>query len=929
MIIKLNEIKNDFFNWLHSYLIESPRQYVTERYNATQEYITASRKAFKEDPTAEAKKQTIALFKAIYWSAGKIFNLALSVAAFLLFGFLVIEALKFAIIGELAAAAILLIPAAIALRYSGNKKWYYPYNIITTAIAAPIKVVAYVVKTIALTILDHLIEAFGIAAHVKDRPKGQFFQADSLIDPNEDGRDVTDKNPMLRADVSADSAFRLTLGPITFTPSAALQYVFPHDITQIKTFFIKQINNLIYISGLEGRARKVANYHKIEEKNMQELDSSILAEKNFLEMVNIQVQTRVAYDLSPSVASLEEALDLIINNKDFAKLKLPQGQNWLHYLQKIKLSTHLLVKYSKAALNIMDLGISPYERDQNGDTAFGGSHSINDNNELLRKIRHGEYPDIYGLDAQISWAMNFLNNAKNNMSEDSNKEDRIIGFTGPPGVGKTKIAQMIAEKAGFDFVEYRKGSAGDKWVGGQTDRIKRQFDRIKESGKPTIIFMDEADAVLHNNEHNTTHEAQPISVFQTEISALVGTNCVFMVATNYPERLKDAILSRLGILVQFHSPNTQARRDILANKLRMYKIKDGEAIIAKIAEITCGLSARDLESFVSNLARLALADENRNNKKELLLKDFATAFQQLMATKSQQMPHLKVLYPNLIPIKKSEDVDLLNVEKDVLNKLQLLPKFFDMNNFALRVDFNKDPKRVLFTGFSAKKHISAIADHATCATLYFDAADLDNKKEKAEFLKTLCGKLHSYEKVLLVIDNVEKLNESELKKLSNEGGLLYIIGATEKVRLENGEVPSTFNMWKEKIEVKPTMPDEKNRADLIRATIVKAERKGLPSAKYLADSSNRLAALCDGMNVKEITEVMENSFTEFLDRDQIEVRHIQPKVNFLHLKDSVKKVKEAKETEAARAEAEPQRVERIAARGFVDVASRRRRNRHQ
>lgn len=65
-----------------------------------------------------------------------------------------------------------------------------------------------------------------------------------------------------------------------------------------------------------------------------------------------------------------------------------------------------------------------------------------------------------------------------------NKQLFSMIFWGPPGVGKTTLAKILAENANADFIELSAVSAGK-------DEIRKIVKSSEEAGKPVVIFLDE------------------------------------------------------------------------------------------------------------------------------------------------------------------------------------------------------------------------------------------------------------------------------------------------------------------------------------------------------------------------------------------------------------------------------------------------------
>jgi len=822
----------------------------------------------KENPKAYIKAQLFSL--SMLTKAAVIFALKamLKTVAFLVAVVLFIEAFQLVLSGAPLMAALFFIPAVVALRYS-----WLPFKIISTVLSIIATPVTYVGKRIFLAIVDHLIDEFGIAQHAKNRPLKQFFEVD------DDTVDVENPNPSLefRTGIDTDS---YQFGIFTISPGAVFRYMLPQNIsyTAIKKSVKKLLNFLIYESGLSSRAQYIANFPENEAKRLQALQTSESSQKDFVEKISIQANV--------NNISLEGALDLIIaNNADLAKYKLQDGKNWLHYLQKINVPQHLKYKYVGAVVKIIGSGVSPYERDTAGVTAFGVVNSENENNSLLRVAINGKYPDLIGLEQQVHQVEKFINNVKNGAADAASADRRLLVLDGPPGLGKTETIINVMKKENIRVLTYKKADQSDGIVGGHVNRILALFKLAKESGTPVCIFIDELDSILHSNEKdaNSQHDRGPINAFQEEITKLKGTQCFVIGATNHFEDLKEPIKSRAGSPIYFRHPNTETINRMLQDKLKNYCIKDGAEIIAKIAENFYGMSPRDLNAFV-----YAVADNHEDNKTIITIEDFKNAIKRINATTSKDVPGLKVVFKNIDPPKLIEDFELLTLEKDVLEQITTLKNFFDTRFINARVNFENNLKRVLFRGFSAKKFINTITNNSVGPTLYFDAAKIDDIKT---FLPKLSEKIRSYEKCLLVIDNIDFLKKGDLEKLSNENGLLFIIGATEKSALKEGS-DLLLDMWDENIEVKASIPNEKERSDIIIAGLLDMHNNDAPIPESLPSCAGALAKLCDSRtNKQELRELLEQSQRDFFNDDK---KPGKPMLTYAKMEETILKSKHKK-----------------------------------
>jgi proteasome-associated ATPase len=148
--------------------------------------------------------------------------------------------------------------------------------------------------------------------------------------------------------------------------------------------------------------------------------------------------------------------------------------------------------------------------------------------EQIRKIR-----DILGLDfdAESFEAMN-------------EKPARGVVLFGPPGCGKTMIAKAFAHELGWFFQVINGSAIESKWVG-ETPRVIREAFRVCVEHKPSILFIDEADALfpVRGSSLSSEYKTSYISQINVLMQGVEDTSGVFVIlATNRLDKLDPAVI---------------------------------------------------------------------------------------------------------------------------------------------------------------------------------------------------------------------------------------------------------------------------------------------------------------------------------------------------------------------------------------------------
>lgn len=180
-------------------------------------------------------------------------------------------------------------------------------------------------------------------------------------------------------------------------------------------------------------------------------------------------------------------------------------------------------------------------------------------------------------------------------------------FYGPPGCGKTFIAQKLAEELGFFYLELKPSDLASTYIHGTQEKIGQVFRRAKANA-PALIFIDEVDAILPARDSDLGHHsyASEVNEFLAQMNQCSENGIVIVAATNLPERIDPAILrtGRLDKSIYIGLPDFAARQSLFTLLLKDRPTRNVN--IPGLAMLTEGYVTSDLRFMVNEAAKLAL-----------------------------------------------------------------------------------------------------------------------------------------------------------------------------------------------------------------------------------------------------------------------------------------------------------------------------------
>ena len=182
-------------------------------------------------------------------------------------------------------------------------------------------------------------------------------------------------------------------------------------------------------------------------------------------------------------------------------------------------------------------------------------------------------------------------------------------FIGSPGVGKTHLAKAFANESNARFLSVCGSDFIEIFVGTGSKRIRQLFEKAREGNKPTVIFIDEIDAIGHkrsaetiNNEHNST-----LNSLLVEIDGFSSTDNIMIIASTNRHDVLDPALIRSGRFdkqIIFDPPNIDERTEMF--KLYLNKVQQSSEFrenfdnyLIKLSKLTYNLTGADIKNIVN------------------------------------------------------------------------------------------------------------------------------------------------------------------------------------------------------------------------------------------------------------------------------------------------------------------------------------------
>jgi len=193
--------------------------------------------------------------------------------------------------------------------------------------------------------------------------------------------------------------------------------------------------------------------------------------------------------------------------------------------------------------------------------------------------------------------------------------NRVL-LVGPPGTGKTTLAEALAEAIAVTLFVVRYEAIIGSYLGETASRLKRVFDYARTT--PCVLFFDEFDAI--GKERGDIHETGEIKRVVTSLLMQIDelpSYTIVIGATNHPELLDRAAWRRFQLRLSLSLPTPKQLADYVGNFLARF----GE--ISQLSPATIGkalgsISYAEAEEFCLDIRRRQVLSAGERSLKSIV-----------------------------------------------------------------------------------------------------------------------------------------------------------------------------------------------------------------------------------------------------------------------------------------------------------------------
>ncbi|OQS54336.1 RPT2 [Ecytonucleospora hepatopenaei] len=261
----------------------------------------------------------------------------------------------------------------------------------------------------------------------------------------------------------------------------------------------------------------------------------------------------------------------------------------------------------------------------------------------LERAPSETYADIGGLETQIQEIKESVELPLTNpelFSEMGIKSPKGVILYGEPGTGKTLLAKAVANQTSATFLRIVGSELIQKYMG-EGPRLVRELFKMADANAPSIIFIDEVDAVGRKRFDNASSGDREVQTTMLELlNQLDGfdnrDDIKVIMATNKIENLDPALIrpGRIDRKIYFGLPDADTKRNIFkihTSRMTLAEDVDLEEMVTTKED----LNGSDIKAICTEAGMSAL----RERRKYVSMEDFKKAREKVFYLKKSDKPH--------------------------------------------------------------------------------------------------------------------------------------------------------------------------------------------------------------------------------------------------------------------------------------------------
>ncbi len=195
-------------------------------------------------------------------------------------------------------------------------------------------------------------------------------------------------------------------------------------------------------------------------------------------------------------------------------------------------------------------------------------------------------------------------------SHNVSPRNRLL-FAGPPGNGKTTLAEALAYELMYPLFVVRYENLVGSYLGETSGRLKHLMDYAKT--QRCVLFFDEFETL--GKERGDTHETGEIKRVVSSLLLQIDSvpdYVVVVTASNHPELLDKAVWRRFQVRVELNTPTQKQLSQLIQAISRRCKIDFGYTPNT-LAKSIAGTSFSEAEDFCLDIVRRTILEKQTKN----------------------------------------------------------------------------------------------------------------------------------------------------------------------------------------------------------------------------------------------------------------------------------------------------------------------------